>query len=81
MLIDVGGHRLHLETFGRGTPAVVFDAGLSDAAERWGAEPGLVAAFPRVCSVSPRGAAAAPRQPRALPPDGSAAALVRTTSL
>ncbi len=30
MLIDVGGHRLHLETFGQGAPTVVFDAGLSE---------------------------------------------------
>ncbi len=49
MLIDVGGHRLHLELFGRGAPTVVFDAGLSDAAERWGTVPALVAAFARVC--------------------------------
>ncbi len=48
MLIDVGGHRLHLELSGRGAPTVVFDAGLSDAAERWGAVPTLVADFARV---------------------------------
>lgn len=49
MLIDAGSHRLHLEVFGQGAPIVVFDAGLSDAAERWGTVPGLVADFARVC--------------------------------
>ncbi len=49
MLLDAGGHRLHLETFGRGAPTVVFDAGPSDGAARWGAVPALVAAFARVC--------------------------------
>ena len=48
MLIDADGHRLHLEIFGQGAPAVVFDAGLSDGAERWGAVPALVADFARV---------------------------------
>lgn len=48
MLSDVGGHCLHLELFGRGAPAVVFDAGLSDAAERWGTVPARVADFARV---------------------------------
>jgi pimeloyl-ACP methyl ester carboxylesterase len=49
MLIDVGGHRLHLAVFGRGGPTVVFDAGLGDAAGRWETVPGLVADFARVC--------------------------------
>ncbi len=57
MLIDVGGHRLHLETFGQGAPTVVFDAGLSDAAERWETVPALVADFARVCVYDRAGVA------------------------
>lgn len=49
MLIDAGGHRLYLELFGRGAPTVIFDAGLSDAADRWYAVPALVAEFAQVC--------------------------------
>jgi pimeloyl-ACP methyl ester carboxylesterase len=49
MLVDVGGHQLFVEQFGPGSPAVIFDAGLSDAADRWGTVPTLVAKFARVC--------------------------------
>jgi len=52
MLIDAGGHRLYLELFGQGAPTVVFDAGLSDAADRWYAVPALVAEFAQVCRPS-----------------------------
>ncbi len=39
MLVDVGGHHLYVEQFGEGSPAIIFDAGLSDAADRWGTVP------------------------------------------
>lgn len=45
-LIDVGGHRLHLQCQGRGTPAVVFDAALGASSLSWS----LV--MPRVADVT-----------------------------
>lgn len=34
-LVDVGGHRLHVRTFGTGAPAVVIEPGLGDAGRIW----------------------------------------------
>lgn len=44
-LVDVGGHRLRVERFGKGTPAVVFEAGLAQSRTTWGRVPNDVAAF------------------------------------
>ncbi|MBS1788257.1 MAG: alpha/beta hydrolase [Acidobacteria bacterium] len=44
-LIDVGGHRLRVERLGKGTPAVVFEAGLAQPRTTWGKVPNDVAAF------------------------------------
>lgn len=44
-LVDVGGHRLRIERFGKGTPAVVFEAGLAQPRTTWGKVPNDVAAF------------------------------------
>jgi len=35
-LVDVGGHRLHVRTFGAGSPAVVIEPGIGDAGQVWG---------------------------------------------
>jgi len=35
-LIDVGGHRLHIRSFGTGSPAVVIEPGIGDAGQVWG---------------------------------------------
>jgi hypothetical protein len=35
MLVDVGGHRLYLESQGTGSPTVVLDAGLNHGADAW----------------------------------------------
>src|SRR5688572_686430 len=34
-LVDVGGHRLHINCVGTGTPTVVIDAGLGDWSASW----------------------------------------------
>jgi len=35
-LVDVGGHRLRIRSFGAGTPAVVIEPGIGDAGRVWG---------------------------------------------
>jgi len=47
-LVDVGGHRLRLERMGRGTPTVVFEAGLAQPRTSWGRVPNDVAEFAQV---------------------------------
>lgn len=50
VLVDVNGHRMHLDCRGEGSPTVVFDAGLGDSASTWAlVQPG-VAQFTRACS-------------------------------
>ena len=44
-LVDVGGHRLRIERFGKGSPTVVFEAGLAQPRTTWGRVPSDVAAF------------------------------------
>lgn len=34
-LVDVGGHRLHIRSFGAGSPAVVIEPGIGDAGRVW----------------------------------------------
>jgi pimeloyl-ACP methyl ester carboxylesterase len=47
-LIDVGGHRLRIERLGKGSPAVVMEAGLAQPRNTWGHVPNDVAAFTQV---------------------------------
>ncbi len=47
-LVDVGGHRLRVERFGKGSPTVVFEAGLAQPRTAWGRVPNDVAAFTQV---------------------------------
>lgn len=44
-LVDVGGHKLRVERFGKGSPTVVFEAGLAQPRTTWGHVPNDVAAF------------------------------------
>ena len=49
-LVDVGGHQLYINCAGKGTPAVVLEAGLGSSNDIWDqVQPG-VAEFTRVCS-------------------------------
>lgn len=49
-LVDIGGYRLHVQCTGKGSPAVVLEAGAGDFSVDWGlVQPG-VARFARVCS-------------------------------
>jgi pimeloyl-ACP methyl ester carboxylesterase len=41
-LVDVGGHRLHVRSFGTGSPAVVIEPGIGDAGRVW---PGVIDAL------------------------------------
>jgi pimeloyl-ACP methyl ester carboxylesterase len=54
-LIDVGGHRLHINSTGEGTPTVVIDAGVCDYSLHWCLIQPEVAKFTRVCSYDRAG--------------------------
>jgi len=47
-LVDVGGHRLRIRSFGAGTPAVVIEPGIGDAGSVWG---GVIDALSRETMV------------------------------
>jgi len=47
-LVDVGGYRLRIERLGKGSPAVVMEAGLAQPRNTWGRVPTDVAAFTQV---------------------------------
>ena len=49
-LVDVGGHRLHIQCAGEGVPAVVLDAGLANDNHAWEPVEERVSKFTRVCS-------------------------------
>ena len=55
-LVDVGGHRLHLNCVGTGSPTVVIDSGLGDWSASWSSwvQPG-VAETTRVCTYDRAG--------------------------
>jgi len=50
VLVEVNGHRMHLDCRGQGSPTVVLDAGLGDSASTWALVQPEVAKFTRVCS-------------------------------
>jgi pimeloyl-ACP methyl ester carboxylesterase len=54
-LIDVVGYRLHINSTGEGTPAVVLDAGVCDCSLNWCLVQPEVAKFTRVCSYDRAG--------------------------
>lgn len=55
LLIDVGGHRLHLHCQGSGLPTVIFDAGLGGSSLDWSLVQPEVATFTRACSYDRAG--------------------------
>ena len=50
ILVDVNGHRMHLDCSGAGSPTVVMDAGLGDSSVTWALVQREVATFTRACS-------------------------------
>jgi pimeloyl-ACP methyl ester carboxylesterase len=54
-LVDVGGHRLHINCTGTGSPAVIFDAALGASSLSWTLVQPDVAALTRACSYDRAG--------------------------
>jgi pimeloyl-ACP methyl ester carboxylesterase len=54
-LIDVGGHRLHLNCAGEGVPAVIFDAALGASSLSWSLVQPAVARLTRTCAYDRAG--------------------------
>lgn len=54
-LVDIGGHRLHLNCVGEGSPTVVLDAGLGAFSLDWGAIQPQIATSTRVCTYDRAG--------------------------
>jgi pimeloyl-ACP methyl ester carboxylesterase len=54
-LIDIGGHRLHLNCQGQGGPAVVFDAALGASSLSWSLVVARVGAITRACTYDRAG--------------------------
>jgi pimeloyl-ACP methyl ester carboxylesterase len=49
-LVDLGGHRLHVNCTGKGSPTVVFENGLGDYSIDWALVQPQVSLFTRVCT-------------------------------
>jgi len=71
-LIDVGGHRLHLQCVGSGTPTVVLESGLGEPAASWGWISAAVARETTVCVYDRAGRGWS--DPASTPQDGVAVA-------
>ena len=56
-LIDVGGHRLHLQCAGSGSPLVLFEAGIAASSLSWALVQPAVARFTRACAYDRAGLA------------------------
>src|SRR5689334_5843271 len=54
-LVDVGGHRLHVNCSGKGSPTVVVENGLGDSSFDWVLVQSQVARFTRICTVDRAG--------------------------
>ena len=54
-LVDLGGHRLHVNCAGKGSPTVVIENGLGDFSFDWILVQNKVAAFTRVCTYDRAG--------------------------
>jgi pimeloyl-ACP methyl ester carboxylesterase len=54
-LVDVGGHRLHLQCAGSGTPTVVLESGLGETGAYWGWISTALAPDTRVCAYDRAG--------------------------
>jgi pimeloyl-ACP methyl ester carboxylesterase len=56
-LIDVGGHRLHVNCAGAGSPVVLFEAGIAASSLSWALVQPAIARFTRVCAYDRAGLA------------------------
>src|ERR1700686_2826857 len=54
-LVDLGGHKLHVNCTGKGTPTVVIENGLGDFSFDWILVQGKVSSFSRVCTYDRAG--------------------------
>lgn len=68
-LIDVGGHRLHVNCAGAASPLVMFDAGIAGSSLSWALVQPAIARFTRVCAYDRAGLAWSdpPSSPRTFP--------------
>jgi pimeloyl-ACP methyl ester carboxylesterase len=71
-LVDVGGHRLHLDCTGSGSPTVVLQSGLGEFSATWARIAPAVAGTTRVCAYDRAGQGWSDDAPH--PQDGLAAA-------
>lgn len=67
-LVDVGGHRLHLDCAGSGTPAVILESGLGETGDYWGWISAAIARDTKVCTYDRAGRGWS--DSAAAPPDG-----------
>jgi hypothetical protein len=71
-LVDVGGHRVHLQRQGRGTPPVVLDAALGDGSLSWAlVHRGSHPSQPSTATTEPGWRGAIPGRTRGRPPPWS----------
>jgi pimeloyl-ACP methyl ester carboxylesterase len=70
--IDVGGHRLHLDCTGTGSPTVVLQSGLGETSPSWARIAPAVSGTTRVCAYDRAGQGWSEDSPN--PPDGVQAA-------
>ncbi len=54
-LYDVGGHRLHLNCTGTGSPVVVLESGLGESSPQWARITGAVSGTTRICAYDRAG--------------------------
>lgn len=54
-MVDVGGHRLHINCLGQGSPTVVLEAGISGWSSEWSAVQDEIAKTTRVCAYDRAG--------------------------
>ena len=63
-LVDVGGHRLHINCQGQGGPTVVMESGNGDFSLTWARIQGEVARFTRICTYDRAGLGWSDRSPQ-----------------
>ena len=68
-LVDVGGHRLHLNCTGSGAPTVILESGLGETGDYWGWISAAVARDTKVCAYDRAGRGWS--DPAAAPQDGA----------
>jgi pimeloyl-ACP methyl ester carboxylesterase len=71
-LVDVGGHRLHLNCIGSGSPTVILESGLGETGAYWAWISNPVAGYTKVCVYDRAGRGWS--DPAPVPQDGAAVA-------